>query len=180
VGAAVQRAGGSAGVSSPGSDVAASGQTTTVDVVARGMRYEPNHITVPYGDRLIINVRNEDNRRHDLVLANGARTDTIPKGGAASLDAGVVGADLQGWCSLPGHRQAGMVLTVTVTGGPSGMDDDTDVRAEDHHTTGHGEHGRDLDVMAQPAPDFVARDASLPPASTERLHRVTLRVQEVE
>lgn len=179
VGVVVERAAGGTGSGLAAADVPASGQTTTVDIVARGMRYEPDHITVPYGDRLIINLRNADSRRHDLVLENGARTDTIPRGGTATLDAGIIGASLQGWCSLPGHRQAGMVLTVAVSGAPS---NEGDAAASDRNGTdhGHGTHASGLDVMAEPGSDFVARDATLPPATAERVHRVTLRIQEVE
>jgi nitrite reductase (NO-forming) len=164
-------------VANPG--VVATGRTTTVEVTAKGMRYHPDRIEVPAGDRLVILVTNADDRRHDLVLANGARTPTIPRGETARLDAGVIGADLDGWCSLPGHRQQGMVLSITAVGG-------TGSAAHDGHD-GHGV-GPDgstsatprVDAMADPDPGFTARDASLPPAGAGRVHRVELRVQEVE
>ncbi|HEX6968218.1 MAG TPA: cupredoxin domain-containing protein [Micromonosporaceae bacterium] len=88
------------------------GRTSTVAVAIRGMRYHPDRIEVPRGDRLIIEVVNDDDRDHDLVLATGPRTPRIRRGAAVRLDAGVVDTAIDGWCSLPGHRQQGMVLTV--------------------------------------------------------------------
>lgn len=165
VGAVAQRS------AAPGAAVPASGHTTAVEIVAHGMRFQPDHITVPYGDRLVIAITNHDTRRHDLVLANGARTEPIPRDGTTHLDAGLIGADTRGWCSLPGHRQAGMVLTIAVSGAPAGT---VPRSPDDPPAAPH------LDPMAEPDRDFVARDATLPPTGTDRLHQVTLRVAEVD
>jgi nitrite reductase (NO-forming) len=37
-----------------------------------------------------------------------------------------------------------------------------------------------IDPMAEPPAGFTARDATLPPASPERIHRITLRIEEIE
>lgn len=93
---------------------AAAGHTTTVDVRVDGMRFVPDVIDVPAGDRLVVVLHNTGDDAHDLVLSSGARTPRIAPGEEATLDAGVVGDDLDGWCSVAGHRQMGMVLTVRV------------------------------------------------------------------
>ena len=154
--------------------VPATGHTTTVSVTADGMRFHPDRIAVPAGDRLVIEVTNRDNRRHDLVLATGAKTGTIGRDAAARLDAGVIGGTVEGWCSLPGHRQAGMTLTITTTGGPASAAD------HDHagSSTATAPAGR-IDAMADPGPAFTARDATAPTTGAESLHRIELRVQEV-
>ncbi|HEX6498712.1 MAG TPA: multicopper oxidase domain-containing protein [Micromonosporaceae bacterium] len=151
--------------------VAPTGHTTSVEVTAKDMRFHPDHVAVPRGDRLVVTLRNQDDKRHDLVLANGAKTPLVAPGASARLDAGVIGTNVDGWCSVPGHRQAGMTLTVTVDGAP----------------VAHGDSGSPspaaaarIDPMADPGPGFTARDASLPPASGEHVHRVTLQVREVE
>jgi nitrite reductase (NO-forming) len=183
VGVAAQHATTPAGQPTPATAVPATGHTTTVTVTADGMRFHPDRITVPAGDRLIIEVTNRDSRRHDLVLANGPTTGTIGRGGTARLDAGIIGGPVAGWCSLPGHRQAGMTLTITTTGAPpTGA-------ATGTTATGHG-HTTDpaarIDPMADPGPGFVARDATAPaPGDGDgngggRVHRVELRVQEVQ
>ncbi len=136
------------------------GRTTTVEVTATGMRYQPDHLVVPAGDRLVIVLTNTDSRRHDLVLATGARTPLLAKGATARLDAGVVGGTVQGWCTQPAHRQSGMTLTVTTTHPPA--------------------QPSRVDAMAEPGPAFKARDAAVAPAAADRVHRVTLHAREVE
>ncbi|WP_328465915.1 multicopper oxidase domain-containing protein [Actinoplanes sp. NBC_00393] len=178
VGAAAQRiTGGSPAPASAAAQVTATGRTTTVAVTADGMRFHPDRITVPAGDRLVIELTNKDRRRHDLALATGAKTPTIGPDDTARLDAGVIGATVEGWCSLPGHRQSGMTLTITTTAQQSLADGD--------HNTGHAASdvpaaAPSIDAMATPAAGFTARDATAPSAPTGRLHRLDLRVQEVQ
>ncbi|GAB2957975.1 hypothetical protein GCM10027280_53430 [Micromonospora polyrhachis] len=162
-------------LASAAAGVAATGETTTVAVTAEGMRYHPNKITVPPGNRLIIEFTNKDERRHDLVLATGVKTDSVGVGQTVRLDAGVIGTTVEGWCSLPGHRQSGMTLTITTTGNPTSTD-----------TTGHGNHTATpstetprIDAMATPDAGFTARDATAPATPAARVHRLELRVQEV-
>ena len=96
--------------------VGATGHTTAATVTIKGMAFSPSSIDVPAGDDLQVTVINHGDQRHDLVFANGTGTDTIAPGAQATVDVGVVGADLDGWCSLPGHRQMGMTLTVVAVG----------------------------------------------------------------
>ena len=157
---------------SAGTDVPATGHTTTVAVTARDMRFHPDRISIPAGDRLIIELTNRDSRRHDLVLATGARTDMLGRNATARLDAGIIGGAFEGWCSLPGHRQAGMTLTITARGAqPAGHD----------HTATPAPSGQAprIDPMADPGPGFTARDATAPVPSLDRVHRVELHAQEV-
>jgi nitrite reductase (NO-forming) len=160
VGVAAQRATGPAAGPAPAAGVTETGHTTTVAVTAEGMRYHPDRIAVPAGDRLIIELTNRDSRRHDLVLANGVRSGTVGKGQSVQIDAGIIGGEVAGWCSLPGHRQAGMTLTVTTES--SGAAD------------GHQGH-----AMDEPDAGFVARDAAAPPPASGTVHRLELHVQEV-
>ena len=94
----------------------ATGHTTEATVTIDGMAFSPSTLEVPAGDDLRVTVVNHGDQRHDLVFANGTQTDTIAPGSQASVDVGVVGADLDGWCSLPGHRQMGMTLRVVAVG----------------------------------------------------------------
>jgi nitrite reductase (NO-forming) len=178
VGVAAEHATTPTGGSAPAADVPATGRTTTVAVTATGMRFHPDRITVPAGDRLVIELSNQDSRRHDLVLATGVRTATIGRGATARLDAGVIGGTVAGWCSLPGHRQAGMILTITT---------DADADADGQAQAGHGRGTVPdespppprLDPMAEPGSGFTARDATAPATATGRVHRAELRVREV-
>jgi nitrite reductase (NO-forming) len=145
------------------------GHTTIIAVTASAMRYQPDHLTVPAGDRLVIVLTNTDSRRHDLVLANGAHTALLDKGSSARLDAGIIGGTVAGWCTQPAHRASGMKLTIATTAAP--MADMPGMSADSSSAK--------VDPMADPGPGFTARDATLPAAPAERVHRITLHAQEV-
>ena len=69
------------------------------------MRFSPAVVEVPAGDRLVIEVTNVDDHVHDLVVETGAESGRLSAGETARVDVGVVGRDLDGWCSVVGHRQ---------------------------------------------------------------------------
>ena len=176
--------------------VTPTGRTTTVAVSMAGMRFTPSVIRVPAGDRLVIVLTNRGTYRHDLVLENGARTPRLAPGGEARLAIGPVGEDLDGWCSVAGHRQMGMTLQVRVTGRDrsaaagdptSGTstppatagDDATAHDAAGHDAAGHDAAGHGgADAGTGPAPAEPAREAVLPPAPTGTVHRHRLVVRE--
>lgn len=151
-------------------DVTASGHTTEIEVRIEGMRFVPNVLDVPVGDRLVVTLVNTGTDRHDLVVANGARTGRIDPGETTTLDVGLVGGQLDGWCSVAGHRQMGMTLTVQ----PAGVVDDL----------AHAEHESGAETMsltssdvsrslsAHPGAGFVVHDPVAPEASAD--HRITL------
>lgn len=97
-------------------DVVPTGETTEVTVTAVEMEYDLDTIEVPAGDRLVITVVNEGTMSHDLVLDDGNRTALLSPGQEETIDVGIVDADQQGWCSVPGHREAGMELDVVTVG----------------------------------------------------------------
>jgi nitrite reductase (NO-forming) len=153
--------------------VPATGNTTTVAVTADGMRFHPDEITVPAGDRLVIELTNDDSRRHDLVLATGTGTGRIGRGETVALDAGVIGGTIEGWCSLPGHRQAGMTLTITAVGLPATGSHQPAAPAPG------GAQPAPVDALADPGPGFTARDATAPAGGSGPVHQVELHAREV-
>lgn len=160
------------------SGVAETGNTTRVEVRAVGMRFEPSTITVPAGDRLVVVLTNTDTAMaHDLIIGS-ARTARLAPGETAELDAGVQTESVQGYCSVAGHRQMGMVLDVVVSGGSG---------------PGHGHEGSDASGMGSGASAATGTaigpnpadtlgtivDPVLPPLTDETVRRVTLTVTEV-
>lgn len=99
------------------SSAAATGEITQVTVRVDGMAFTPSVIEVPAGNTLEVTFENTGDQRHDLKFANGAATEAIAPGATTTLDVGVIGADMDGWCTLPGHRQMGMELQVIAVGG---------------------------------------------------------------
>jgi nitrite reductase (NO-forming) len=106
------------GACSGASSVEATGDTTTVQVTMVDERYVPASVEVPIGNRLVIELTNEDTDLHDLVFENGAKSERFGQGKTETVDVGVIGEDLDGWCSIPPHREHGMVFDVTAIGGP--------------------------------------------------------------
>lgn len=99
--------------------VTPTGHTTEVTLHVHGMSFSPSTIEVPVGDRLHVTLVNSGDQRHDLVFADGAALEPLAPGATGSLDVGVISGDLEGWCSLPGHRQLGMVVHVVAVGAPT-------------------------------------------------------------
>ncbi|WP_220795304.1 multicopper oxidase domain-containing protein [Streptomyces shenzhenensis] len=181
----------SAATSADGGAVTPTGRTTRVTVTIRDMRFSPSSVAVPAGNRLVITLHNTGTDTHDLVLETGARTGRLSPGQQGTLDAGVVGRSLEGWCSVVGHRQMGMVFAVRVTGVTgAGSDSGTDSGGSAHAHSGGGSTSaatddtaaKAFDPMAEPAAGFTARDAQLPPATggaSPRVHKRTITVKEV-
>ncbi|MHB9857161.1 multicopper oxidase domain-containing protein [Streptomyces sp. YIM S03343] len=173
-----------------GSTVTPTGRTTTVSVMIHGMRFSPNTVSVPKGNRLVIKLHNMGTDRHDMVLETGARTGRIAPGEQATLNAGVIGRNLEGWCSVIGHRQMGMVFTVEATGtAPQATSPSDSMTMDDGSTMGSGsgttkDTAADAyDPMAEPSAGFTGRDARLPAAEGTTghttVHRTTLNVKDV-
>ncbi|MBC3186817.1 cupredoxin domain-containing protein [Corynebacterium sp. zg-331] len=87
---------------------------TRVEVTAGDMVFEPASVTVPSGHRLLIELRNEDSQAHDLKLSNGARSGRLTPGKSVEIDAGIITADVPGWCTIAGHHTKGMTFDVLV------------------------------------------------------------------
>ncbi|WP_255364889.1 multicopper oxidase domain-containing protein [Cellulosimicrobium sp. I38E] len=198
VGSGVVGGGAVAGTGGAGVPVATTGRTTTVQVEAADMRFVPGTITVPAGDRLVVELTNTDDDVHDLVLEDSTTSGRVAPGETATVDVGVVSGPLDGWCSVAGHRLMGMTLTIDVegTGGSDGSGGT--VTADDGGRDVHDAHGghastgsggaasltaSDVDLMTHPGDGFTSRDATLAPAETDPsgepvVHRRTLTVTE--
>jgi len=185
-------AAGTGSETSAAAGVVGTGHTTKVEVTAADMRFTPSTIQVPAGDRLVIVVHNTDEDEiHDLVLDTGADTGRLSPGESGEVDAGVIGRDVDGWCSVLGHRQMGMVLQIEVIAGAGTEAGEEsggtshDMGSHDHGTPSSDDSGDSddaasrLDFMADPGEGFTARDATLPPVDQGRVHRRTFTVRDV-
>jgi nitrite reductase (NO-forming) len=157
----------------------ATGHTTDVTVTIDGMSFVPARVEVPAGDNLRVTLINTGEQRHDLEFANGVSTGVLAPGAQAIVDVGVIGADLAGWCTLPGHRQMGMVLDVIATG--------VEPEGDDGHEMDHASsHASTSDSSATAAPSMAelalaakaadALPAQLPPLSSTTDHHYTFRI----
>ena len=160
-----------------GSAVTPTGETTTVAVSMAEMRYDPDVLDVPAGNALLIELSNDDPHDvHDLVLATGVTSGRLQPGQSTTVEAGVIGHDQSGWCSIVGHRAMGMTLQVTASGAVA--ESAPGSGAATAATGGVDELTRiPLDLQAAPGPDYAVREAALPgPSGMEQ--RLTLEITE--
>ena len=177
VGVGVDPAAAGVGVASASAtQVAPTGKVVHVDVTISGMTYSPSSVQVAAGDRLVVHLVNSGTTTHDLVIG-AARTPRLAPGASADLDAGVIGASVEGYCSVVGHRQMGMVFQVVVGGAAtpsataSGMDgmDGMD----------HGQSSASPSASPSPSTPADVVDPVLAPLDADREHHLTLTVTEV-
>lgn len=102
------------GEAATGDDDAETGGPITV--VMDDMSYEPDSIEVPAGETVTIELVNEGSIEHDLVFDEDTESDTLQAGESRTMEIGPFESDSVGWCSVPGHRDAGMELEVTISG----------------------------------------------------------------
>ena len=177
---------------------------TEVEVTVSGMSFIPNVIEVPRGNRLVIDFQNTGDQRHDLVIEGGVESGPVEPGGAVTIDAGVITENLDVWCSMVGHKQMGMTMTIRATGeetvnadggtgsGGSGSGGSGGQSGHSGHAGGSSGSSSSssgnisdslvmptmAELMAEPGEGFEAVDATLPPAPAGTLHKVTMRAQE--
>lgn len=185
---------GAAPVTSAAAGASSTGQTTVVKVQAYGMRFHPENISVPAGNRLVIDVTNTDTMVHDLVLDTGVTSGRLQPGASATVDAGIVGRNIEGWCSIVGHRQLGMVMHITAIGAKGGQSQAAGApTASGDAMPGMGQAAgspggtsdtasaaSDLDFMAAPPKGFKAHDAALPPLLPGTVHHITFTVRDTD
>lgn len=96
-------------------DVTPTGETTTVTVRVEGMHYTPSEIEVPVGDELVVEFENTGTDLHDMAFGNGEMSDRINPGETTTIEVGVIGEDMEFWCSVSNHREMGMEGMIIAT-----------------------------------------------------------------
>ena len=91
-------------------------QTVTVDIRSSNFEFDVNDITVNEGDTVVINLTNDEGVHDWTINEFDAQTETLDNPGdtdSISFVADEAGT-FEFFCSVPGHRQLGMVGTLTV------------------------------------------------------------------
>ncbi|WP_109471288.1 multicopper oxidase domain-containing protein [Ornithinimicrobium cavernae] len=174
---------GGTGTPGPTATVVATGETTRVEVSARGMTFTPDTVTVPLGNRLVIDLVNDDpSTTHDLTVA-GQKTPRLAHGEHAEIVIDIVSSPLEGWCTIVGHRQSGMTFSVLTTSARPSAGEAGTVTAPDGPVAGEPSAAPDHDAVPlltdDPPPVIRPVDPVLAPAPPATTHRVTLRAEEV-
>ena len=81
---------------------------------AVGFDVTPDELEVVRGTHVVLEVVNEGDEEHDLLVEGGPQTRTLDPGQSERLDLGVAISDRPAWCTLSGHKLAGMTLDIRV------------------------------------------------------------------
>ena len=152
------------------SDSGASGGTTEFDVTLAEMSISPSMIEVPAGEEITVHVTNAGVMPHDFKVMGTTGTEMLDPGEEVDIIIGPFTSDTEVWCTVPGHKEAGMTMAVKVAGGK------TDGSTTD--TTVPGNSNATIDAAAMPGTDWIGRDPVLAAAEASTLHEITLDATE--
>lgn len=170
-----------AGIAVRGSDgdsaaAAAPGVAETIDVTLGDLFVEPAELTMPAGAQLTLNVTNDGAMPHDLKVGGTDGTAMLDPGASETITIGPFDATTEAWCTVPGHREAGMSMMIIVEGGgeTAAADDGgaTEVAAA------QGDGNAEIDFNAEPGADWQPFDPTLEPAPGGTEHEVTWHMTE--
>lgn len=147
--------------------------TETIDVSLGEMFVEPSSLTVPAGAQLTLNVTNDGAMPHDLKVDGTDGTAMLAPGESETITVGPFDASVEAWCTVPGHREGGMTMLITVEGGG-----DTEVAAGGGSTAAPATGGAQIDFNAEPGADWAPFDPTLAPAPGGTEHEVTWSMTE--
>jgi len=154
-----------------GQEVAA-GEPVTLEVSLGEFFVEPSSITVPAGTDLTLVVTNDGEMPHDLQLGDGTGTPMLDPGESVEQSFGVMTETTEAWCTVPGHKESGMVLGIIVEGTVAAGG------AGDHSSADGGGDGATIDFAAAPEGDWQPFDPTLQPAPGGTNHEVTWHMTE--
>lgn len=105
-----------AGGTTSGTTTGTADGTRVITVRLADLRISPAVVEIAAGTRVFLDVTNADAMAHDLHIDGGPATPMLKPGATARLDLGAMRRTVAGWCTVPGHKAAGMVITIKVTG----------------------------------------------------------------
>jgi len=166
-----------AGVAMRGNDdgtPVAAASMETIDVTLGDLFVEPASLTMPAGATLTLDVTNEGAMAHDLKVGGTTGTEMLEPGASETITIGPFDASTEAWCTVPGHKEAGMLMSITVEGGG-----DAEVATGGGQAASSADDGNaEIDFNAKPGPEWKPFDPRLAPAPGGTEHEITLRATE--
>jgi plastocyanin len=139
-----------------GSGESAAGSGGPVAVTLADFKIEPKEFSVAAGGTIA--VTNDGATPHNLAIeGSGLRTEAIEPRASSELQiAGLAPGTYKAFCEIPGHREAGMEATVTVTeGAASSSSSSGDMAGMDHGSSSSASSGSSGDTMTADQMDEV-------------------------
>ena len=150
----------------------ASPASVSFDIELGDMYIKPATITVPNGANVVLHITNAGVMPHDFKTEGGAATPLISPGASSDLTVGPMTASNAAWCTIAGHKQAGMNLAIVVTGGA------TAGASSAPSTAPTTDLNAKIDAAAMPAHEWIGRSPILPAASGGKMHEVSFDAME--
>ncbi len=147
----------------------ATGEPLLLEVELGDLYVKPSSVEVPAGTELVVKVTNKGAMAHDLKLRGETGTALLDPGASEEVSLGVIEESTEAWCTVPGHKEAGMVLAIDVTGAAASGSGDAAAPAHD---------GATIDFAATPAAGWTRFDPLLEPAPGGTEHQLTLHATE--
>jgi nitrite reductase (NO-forming) len=142
----------------------------TLEFTAVDMGFTPNYRDVAKPGRYTIKLKNEGSVLHDITFPDGTKITALP-GQTQQGDVMIPPAGVKFICSLPGHKESGMVGTIAVGG-----------KVEEARVEEGGGHGGPVvttDVAPDPnAPAPALYNATAPARLDGDVHDITLTTVE--
>ncbi|MGH3253554.1 MAG: multicopper oxidase domain-containing protein [Trebonia sp.] len=149
---------------------AAAAKPVTLNFTEGDMYIKPSTVTVPAGADVTVHVTNQGPSQHTLAL-EGRSTPMIPSGQSLTEHWGVLTHSVQAWCLVPGHKEAGMLVNVNVTGAAPAATAGSSTASGT--TTAANSNDAKIDSSATPPKGWQPRTPDLPPVSSGTVHHVT-------
>jgi len=149
----------------------AAGGTVAVAVELGDLFIKPSKIEVPEGATVVFTVTNNGAMPHDFKLDGTDGTEMLDPGAIQEVTVGPIDTTTQAWCTVPGHKDAGMLMDIAVTGAGADM--------AGGHDTAASAAGAQIDFTAKPAEGWQPYDPKLQPAPGGTEHAVTFHADEV-
>jgi nitrite reductase (NO-forming) len=159
-----------------GSDATSAAPATekTIAVTLGDLFIKPSSVTVAPNTHLTVKVRNTGAMQHDFKLRGETGTKLLDPGASQTVDLGVIDETTQAWCTVPGHKAAGMVFDINVEGAAAAAAPAGGGTSASATTSGDAT----IDFTAKPSADWKPFDPTLAPAPGGKEHEVTLHAQE--
>ncbi len=151
-----------------------SAEPKTVQVRLSDLDISPASISVQAGQEVVLEVTNEGAMAHDIKVEGTTGTKMLDPGASETVSIGSFDASTEAWCTVPGHKQAGMVMAIEVTGAPA----DGGAQLAADRPDGAAGDAAVIDPAAKPAADFTPYDPNLAPAPGGTVHDVTMHATE--
>lgn len=96
-----------------GQGAAAPSTAVTIEMV--DIAFNPNAVTIPANTDVTVTLPNNGVTVHNFNIDElGIKTEDVPGGGSTTATINAPAGSYEFYCGIPGHREAGMVGTLTV------------------------------------------------------------------